>query len=201
MNDHKDDISIQSAWREYQALPSSEWRKDYFDETTGGYVATHVLKGKDTMKRIGIAKEVTTCLELAKTGKRLLRLPENTLDKIDNIIIDGQIFRQLLKFKPGNTKPKGYPDVYFDGQTWDFKTSTFKNEDSLRHTIKEGQKADAIILIVNTPEDFLMVESAIKSEIGRRTTDGTWVELPDVYCWFQGKLDQIWNKKRQGHCL
>ena len=153
------------------------------------------------MKRYGIAKEVATCLELAKTGKRLLRLPENTFDKIDNIIIDGQIFRRLLKFRPGDTKPKGYPDVYFNGQTWDFKTSTFKNEDSLRHTIKEGRKADAIILIVNTREDFRLIGSAIKSEIGRRTADGSWIELPDVYGWFQGELEQIWNKKRQGPCL
>jgi len=89
-------------------------------------------------------------------------------------------------------------DVYFDGQTWDFKISSFKNEDSLRQTIKEGRKADCIILIVNTRADFQMIEKAIKSEIGRRINDGSWLELPNVYGWFQGHLEEVWNKKRQG---
>ena len=194
-------IEATEAWQEYQSLPDNEWRKDYFNPTNGGFVVTHVLKGKDTMKRYGIAKEVATCLELAEKGKRLLRLPENTLDKIDKIIIDGQTFRRLLKFKPGYNKPKGYPDVYFDGRTWDFKTSTFKNEDSLRQTIKDGRKADGIIFIVNKEDDFSMIIKAIKSEIGRREKDGTWVELPDVFAWFQGEIREVWNKKRQGTCL
>ena len=106
-----------------------------------------------------------------------------------------------MKFKAGSNKPKGYPDVYFDGRTWDFKTSTFKNEDSLRQTIKDGRKADGIIFIVNKDDDFLMIINAIKSEIGRREKDGTWMELPDIYGWFQGKIREVWNKKRQGNCL
>ena len=197
----KAQTDIASARKEYDALPDQEWRKDFFSEETGGFVATHTLKGKDTLRRAGIAKEVATCLDLAKNGKRLLRLPENTLDKIDSILIDGKALRELLKFKPNNKKPKGYPDVYFDGQTWDFKTSTFKNEDSLRQTIKEGRKADCIILIVNTHEDFQMIDKALKSEIGRRINDSSWKELPDVYGWFQGNLKEVWIKKRQGTCL
>lgn len=199
--DNSINTKIEKARQKFIDLPENEWRKDYFNTTNGGFVATHMLKGKDTIKRPGIAKEVETCLELAKIGKQLLRLPENTLDKIDDIIIDGQKYRKLLKFKQGSNKPKGYPDVYFDGQTWDFKTSTFKNEDSLRQTIKEGRKADGIILILNTPEDSQMIEHAIKSEIGRREKDGSWTELPDIYCWFRGELQEIWNKKRQGSCL
>lgn len=182
-------------------MPENEWRKDYFNPVNGGFVATHVLKGKDSLKRVGIAKEVAACFELANSGKRLLRLPENTLDKIDDIIIEGQALRNLLKFKPGSQKPKGYPDVYFDGRTWDFKTSTYKNEDSLRQTLKDGSKADGVIFVVNMEEDFKMIECAIKSEIGRREKDGSWTALPDVYGWFQGELREVWNKKRQGACL
>jgi hypothetical protein len=100
-----------------------------------------------------------------------------------------------------NQKPKGYPDVYFDGRTWDFKTSTYKNEDSLRQTLKDGSKADGVIFVVNMEEDFKMIECAIKSEIGRREKDGSWTALPDVYGWFQGELREVWNKKRQGACL
>ena len=82
---------------------------------------------------------------LASMGKHVLRLPENIPDLIDNISIIGIPFRKLLKFKPNESNPRGYPDAYFDGQTWDFKTSTFKNEDSLRQTIKDGRKAQNII--------------------------------------------------------
>ena len=93
MNDYTFN-NIESSRREYEALLSSEWRKDYFNEENGGFVVTHVLKGKDVMKREGIAKEVLSCLALANNGKRILRLPENTLDKIDFIMIDGQPYKR-----------------------------------------------------------------------------------------------------------
>lgn len=35
--------------------------------------------------------------------------------------------RELLKNKKGEKKPRGYPDVYFDRQTWDFKGPTFQH--------------------------------------------------------------------------
>ena len=202
MNDYTFN-NIESSRREYEALLSSEWRKDYFNEENGGFVVTHVLKGKDVMKREGIAKEVLSCLALANNGKRILRLPENTLDKIDFIMIDGQPYRNLLKFTAGSEKPKGYPDAYFEGQTWDFKTSTFKNEDSLRHAIKDGRKADNIIFIVNSEErEIEMIEKAIKSEIGRRKKDNAWLELPDVYVLVQGEIVAVWNKKKaESLCL
>ena len=171
MNDYTYN-NIESSRREYDALTPSEWRKDYFNDDNGGFVATHVLKGKDALKREGIAKEVSSCLVLANNGKRILR-------------------------------PKGYPDAYFDGQTWDFKTSTFKNEDSLRHAIKDGMKADNIIFIVNSIElEIEMIKKAIKSEIGRRKKDEAWMELPDVYVLVQGEIKALWNKKKaESFCL
>lgn len=185
---------IEASHKEYLALSETEWRKDYFDENTGGYVATHRLKAKDTVNRNGIAKEVSACKELAKIGKRILRLPENVLDKIDVILIGGVIYRKLLKFKAASQKPRGYPDVYFDRETWDFKTSTFKNEESLRQTVKEGRKASNLIFIINEATDVIMIEQAIRSETGRRKKDESWHELPDIYCWFHGKLTLIWGK-------
>ena len=126
---------------------------------------THVLKAKDAMKRPGIVVEVEACRMLALLGKRVLRLPENVLDKIDSIFIDGIMYRDLLKFKMGSMKPRGYPDVYFDNQTWDFKTSTFENEDSLRQTIKDGRKADF-----------------------------SWMELPNVFGLFNWRMINVWHK-------
>lgn len=146
------------------------------------------------MKRRGIAVEVKTCQLLAVTGKRILRLPENIYDKIDIIVIDGKKYRDLLKFKRDVSKPRGYPDVYFDGQTWDFKTSTFENEDSLRQTIKEGRKADNVIFLVESLTHIEKLEKVIHREIGMRKQDGSWVELPDVYCYFMGELINVWHK-------
>ena len=60
---------IEKSRKEYLVLPDSEWRKDSFDETTGGFVATHILKEKDNLHRTGIVAEVNACFELAKTGK------------------------------------------------------------------------------------------------------------------------------------
>ena len=182
------------AWREYQSLPENEWRKDSYHQETGGFVATHMLKARDTMKRRGIAVEVKMCDLLAVTGKRILRLPENVFDKIDSIVIDGKKYRELLKFKKDVLKPRGYPDVYFDGQTWDFKTSTFKNEDSLRQTIKDGRKADNVIFLVESLAQIGKLKKVIHREIGMRKRDGSWVELPDVYCFYKGHLKSVWLK-------
>ena len=100
----------------------------------------------------------------------------------------------MLKYKRDVLKPRGYPDVYFDGQTWDFKTSSFENEDSLRQTIKEGRKADNVIFLVESLTHIEKLEKVIHREIGMRKQDGSWVELPDVYCYFKGDLINVWHK-------
>jgi len=188
--------NIEASYLEFCSLPSKEWRKDFFSWETGGFVATHVLKAKDAVKRPGIAKEVEACLVLAKMGKHVLRLPENVLDKIDTILINGKPYRELLKFKPGFEKPRGYPDVYFDGQTWDFKTSTFRNEDSLRQTIKDGRKADNIIILSEESSDFFLkaMYSSIGREFGSREKDGSWMELPNVYLLTGMSWELVWTK-------
>ena len=186
--------TIEASYLEFCSLPSKEWRKDFFSWETGGFVATHVLKAKDAVKRPGIAKEVEACLALAKMGKHVLRLPENVLDKIDTIHINGKPYRELLKFKPGFEKPRGYPDVYFDGQTWDFKTSTFRNEDSLRQTIKDGRKADNIVFVFDEEQQVLKIKYALEREYGRRIGNGTWSELPNVYGLTSKEISCLWIK-------
>lgn len=189
---------IESSLREYMALPDVEWLKDFFCYETGGYVATHVLKAKDD-SRPGIIAEKKACLELAKTGKHILRLPDNVLKLIDEIMIMGKKYRELLKYKNGQQKPRGYPDAYFDGMTWDFKTSTYNNEDSLRQAIKEGRKADNLIFITNEPKHVVKIEIAIERESGRRLGNKTWIELPDVYYLSENQLFALFekHKKRQ----
>lgn len=186
---------IATSRKEYDALPDQEWRKDFFSEETGGFVATHIFKTHDDMNIPGIAAEVRACKELAVMGKHVLRLPENILDLIDQIIINGTTYRELLKFKQGEINPRGYPDAYFDGQTWDFKTSTFKNDDSLRQTIKDGRKAENLIFIVSDIKFIDKIQRALEREVGKRRFDGSWLDLPDIYCLLGNRLMAIWNKK------
>ena len=143
----------------------------------------------------GIAAEVKACFDLARMGKHILRLPENIPDLIDEIIIVGKPYRELLKFKNGQTNPRGYPDAYFDGQTWDFKTSSFKNDDTLRHRIKDGRKADNLIFLSNdSNSDINAIKSATGREVGSRTKDGSWEELPNVFYLSEYQLTSIWKK-------
>ena len=186
--------NIENSRKEYLTLPDSEWRKDYFDETTGGFVATHILKEKDDYHRPGIVAEVNACYDLAKMGKQVLRLPENIPDLIDNITIIGKPYQSFLKFKRGETIPRGYPDAYFDGQTWDFKTSSFKNEDTIRHRIRDGRKADNVIFITKKEGDQKVVEKAVYREAGMRKKDGSWKDLPNVYTFNEKRLFAIWKK-------
>lgn len=194
MNDHIYNI-IESSKKEYNALLDTEWYKTHFNEDNGGFVATHVLKTKDDMTVPGIAAEVNACFELAKLGKHILRLPENIPELIDEITIAGRPYRELLKFKQGETIPRGYPDAYFDGKTWDFKTSTFKNDDSLRQTIKKGRKADHLIFIAHDSKHIDKIQRAMKREVGKRIADGSWLELPDIYCLHGNRLIVVWEKK------
>ena len=187
---------IVRSWIEYQSLPDREWRKDYFSWETGGYVATHKLKARDNTQLKGIKAEVHACLLLAVFGKKVLRLPENVADKIDIIKIGGRPYRDLLKFKPKSNKPRGYPDAYFDEQTWDFKTSTYQNEDSLRQVIKEGRKADNLVFMLSNAaiSNLTAIKTAIGREYGSRAKDDTWIELPTVYYLSESQLIKIWEK-------
>ena len=185
---------IESSWREYEALTNGAWVKQWFFDETGGFVVAHRLKAADDMRRSGIVAEVEGCLSLAEMGKRVLRLPENIPYLIDEVVIDGMPYRELLKFKVGETKPRGYPDVYFDGMTWDFKAPTYQNVESIRQLIKEGRKADNVIFVVSCDDEISVVASAIGREYGNRKNGISWTELPDVYYLFDNQLSGIWIK-------
>ena len=185
---------IELSRKEYLTLPETEWRKDYFDEATGGYVATHKMKTPDDMSILGIAAEVNACYEMASIGKHVLRLPENIPELINNITISGKPYCDLLKYKPNETVPRGYPDAYFDGRTWDFKVSKSRKEDTLRQLIKDGRKADNLVFITDNESQIIRIQHALERELGRRINSGTWLELPDTYCLFNRVLIKIWSK-------
>ena len=157
-------------------------------------MATHIHKEKDDLRRPGIAAEVKACFELAGMGKHILRLPENIPDLIDKITIAGKTYRKLLKFKTGKDIPRGYPDVYFDGRTWDFKTSKYNRVKSVRKLIMDGRKADNVIFILKDEKNLDMIKSALESEIGNNLNNGTLSELPNIHYLSNGKLTGIWAK-------
>jgi hypothetical protein len=187
---------IESSWREYEALTNGAWVKQWFFDETGGFVVAHRLKAADDMRRSGIVAEVEGCLSLAEMGKRVLRLPENIPYLIDEVVIDGMPYRELLKFKVGETKPRGYPDVYFDGMTWDFKETETENIDTIRQLIKDGRKANNVIFVGAGDEEIKAIGIAMEREFGRKLKDGSWMELPNLYCLKQLSLFSFWKKQK-----
>ena len=183
--------AIKAAKAEYDSLPDKEWHKDKFYEATGGFLVTHVLKDKDNLKRAGIRQEVLVSEILAMQGNEVYRLPENVLSKIDEITILGKPYREYLKFKGGSEVPRGYPDLLFNGETWDVKYIN-GNVETIRKAIKDGRKADNVIFYA---EDFIRekdVKDAIEREVGKYNSIGKNTnELPNVYMFDGEKLVRI----------
>lgn len=186
--------SIVSSRAKYDALSFNEWRKVWFCESSGGFIASHVLKAADDLSRSGIVAEANGCWTLAGMGKHVLRLPENIPNLIESVTVEGRPYRELLKTKRGECKPRGYPDVFFDGQTWDFKETSTDNIDTIRQLIKDGKKADNVIFVEASNEVIKMILIAMERELGRELKNGTWLELPDLYCLNQRNLFKIWMK-------
>lgn len=194
MTSTSDDFLVEAFRREYEELTKGQWRKQWFCETSGGYVAAHMLKAPDDLTRRGIVAEVNGCMALAEMGKHVLRLPENIPNLIDSVFIDGKPYRALLKYKPGELKPRGYPDVFFDEQTWDFKETSTDNIDTIRQLIKDGRKADNIIFFGVDDEEIKTILIAMERELGREIKNKTWLELPDLFCLRPCNLFSIWKK-------
>lgn len=180
---------------QYDTL-SIEWRKVQFYGKSGGYIITHKWKDVDNIKRKGTYAEIKVCEELAKIGHHVLRLPENVLPYIDVIMIYGKPYREFLKFKKEDLKPRGYPDIFFNNKTWDIKTSDYNNEESVRKLICDGRKADNVIFYITRKADISIVESACYREEHKRKKDGSWKELPDVYYLFGSEFRCLWKKKK-----
>lgn len=157
-------------------------------------MATHVLKDDDDLTVPGIEAEANTCIKLAKLGKRILRLPENVFDVIDEIFVSGIKYRDLLKFKTNCKEPRGYPDAFFDGQTWDFKKSEHRNTNSVRKLILDGRKADNVVFIIESDDHLDMISEAVRREVGSRKKMGQLDELPNVYCLWGNVLICLWKK-------
>ena len=87
---------ILASWREYQALPDSEWRKDFFCPETGGYLVTswkrlEEASSKNEPEKLEI--EHSMCLVFAKSGFKIRHYedgkPQGSFDvTINNVRAD-----------------------------------------------------------------------------------------------------------------
>lgn len=186
--------NIESSRNKKLVFSDSEWRRVYSNEATGGFVATHVLKDDDNLTVPGIKAEADACITLANFGKKVFRLPENVFNLIDKITLKGIKYRELLKFKTNRKEPRGYPDVFFDNQTWDFKKSEYRNANSTRKLILDGRKADNVVFIIESRDHLDIISKALTREIGSRGKKERPIELPNVYFLWNNELGWLWKK-------
>lgn len=146
-----------------------DWKKEYFDERSGGYNVIHRFHQLSKTGGGGEA-ELTVGKMLAKyNGKQVEFLPES-----------------------------GGPnraDLRFDGRTWDVKAINSANIETIRKCIKNARKADCAIFYWdkdNTRLDALF--EATNKEIAWMLKTNRENELPDIYYMQNGMLKQLWKK-------
>ena len=123
---------ISAAWREYQSLPSSEWRKDFFCPETGGYLVTSWKRiaeaEKSNQETKKYERERHICLIYAKNGHRIKHLPdrkgngEGTYDAIcDHVKVElkkTSSTNNILKYAKRATKKQGAQTILFEFENW-----------------------------------------------------------------------------------
>ena len=185
---------IVESTNEWNNIDTNIWNKTKFYPESGGFIAAHKQKAPDNGKDKtgGVYGENTVNELLARSGKRIYRLPDNVSG---DTLIFGKPYRELLKYKEDG-KPYGYPDDYFDGQTWDIKSIKTANENSIREHIRNGRKADNVIFFFNGDIEFNKFKEYVWNEIRYRQRNGKVHTLPNIYFINETEnLTQYWNKK------
>lgn len=180
--------------KEWDNIDTGIWNKTKFYSESGGFIAAHKLKAPDYKKDKtgGVYGENAVNEMLAKIGKHIYRLPDNVSGDIP---ILGKPYRELLKYKEDG-KVYGYPDDFFDGQTWDIKSIKTANENSIREHIRNGRKADNVIFFFNGDIEVNKFKEYVWNEIRYRQSKGKVQTLPNIYFINEkGNLIQYWNKK------
>ena len=122
---------IRKSWDEYVAL-GTEWEKDYFNGSNGGFLATHQARKEageiNKNERKKYEKELEMCQVFARSGYRIEHLPE----------------------QPGVSSP----DVTINGLPADLKRVSSHNN-IVRHAVKAVKKQGAkeVLFQVDTMTD------------------------------------------------
>ena len=132
INLRPDTTKAESSRKEYEALPDAEWRKDYFNEENGGYLATSWKRieqaEKSNQEKRKFSREHQICLVYAAEGHRIKHLPdkktndEGTYDAIcDNVKADLKktgATNNIIKYASRATKKQGAQIILFEFETW-----------------------------------------------------------------------------------
>lgn len=86
-------MDIQASRREYDAHNLKIWRLDYFDELTGGYLVTNLLRIERSLvsknERLKFEKEFAMSLVFARNGYRVEMLAEFPGISSPDVLING----------------------------------------------------------------------------------------------------------------
>ncbi len=122
--------NIEKSRKEYHALPDSEWRKDYFDENTGGYLVTSWKRleeaGKNHNEQQKFDKEHGICLVFVKSGLKIQHLEDNKPDGTYDIVCNGRSgdlkrtkgSGNIVRYAKYATKEQGAEIVLFEFDEW-----------------------------------------------------------------------------------
>ena len=126
--ENKTDIS--ASWREYQALPDNEWRKDFFCPENGGYLVTSWKRieaaNKNPKEQQKFQKEHDMCLVFARSGMKIKyyedEKPDGTYDVVCNGL-KGDLKKtkgagNIVRYAKYATREQGAEIVLFELEVW-----------------------------------------------------------------------------------
>ena len=82
---------IETSRKEYLAISDTEWRKDYFDETSGGYLVTSWKRIEEALTKKEPDKlsiEHNMCLVFAKNGFKVMHYEDEKVDGSYDVVIN-----------------------------------------------------------------------------------------------------------------
>ena len=145
----------------------NEWEKAFFDEKSGGFNVYHKDHKFSPTGGGGEAEKIVGEMLAKYNGKQVEFLPETE---------------------------KKSPDIFFDHKTWDIKYINQANEATIRKCLLDARKADNAIFYFIDESKFLVLNSAVKREVGR-FLKGQTNRPPDIYYIDKsGLLKTLWEK-------
>lgn len=157
--------NVEKSRQQYERY-GEEWEKAGFDEDSGGYMVIHKHHNTNTS---GWKYEQKAGELLIKQGKQV----------------------EFLSEEGTHTK---HPDLGFDEKTWDVKGITNAKVDTYRKYIKDAEKADNALFVLENHEHFTILQDAVERSIGYYKSKNKLEKMPGVYYFNQnGQLKSLYK--------